>query len=238
MQGGFITMVGMVAGVLGTGLGATAAFLFKRDDPKVLSFLLNFAAALMIAVVCFDLLPEAIQLHSLPAAVLGLIAGALGIMVLDILTRGEGDGFLHMGYMMLLGIAAHNFPEGLAIGAGYAHAPAMGLSLALLIAIHDVPEGMAIGIPLKKGRVSFLRVLGYGALSGAPTGVGALIGYLAGSVSPLQISLCMGIAGGAMLYLTLTQLIPKAHTLYGGPIGALGLLLGLIVGTGVSVMLT
>ena len=49
--------------------------------------------------------------------------------------------------MIGLGIAMHNFPEGLAIGTGYA-SDSLGLELAVALALHNIPEGMAMAAPL------------------------------------------------------------------------------------------
>ena len=49
-------LVTAAAGIGGTGLGGTAACLFRRDSSRMVSLLLSFAAGVMVAVVCFDLL--------------------------------------------------------------------------------------------------------------------------------------------------------------------------------------
>jgi ZIP family zinc transporter len=67
-------------------------------------------------------------------------------------------------------------------------------------------------------------------LAGVPTGIGALIGALAGEISTEFIGLCLGFAGGAMLYITCSELIPESRDLYRGRISGLGLILGILIG--------
>ena len=56
----WIVLITLIAGVVGTGIGGLIGALLKRDSSKVVSLLLAFAAGIMLAVVCFDLLRTAI----------------------------------------------------------------------------------------------------------------------------------------------------------------------------------
>ena len=58
---GTIIAVTAAAGMGGTGLGGLAAYLFRRGTDRTVSVLLSFAAGMMLAVVCADLLTDAIQ---------------------------------------------------------------------------------------------------------------------------------------------------------------------------------
>ena len=58
-----------LAGVGGTGMGGVVACMFRKDSDKTVSLLLSFAAGVMTAVVCFDLLTEALHADGETAAV-------------------------------------------------------------------------------------------------------------------------------------------------------------------------
>ena len=83
---GTIIAVTAAAGMGGTGLGGLAAYLFRRGTDRTVSVLLSFAAGMMLAVVCADLLTDAIQaglgLSALPAASASVLAGCGGIWLL------------------------------------------------------------------------------------------------------------------------------------------------------------
>lgn len=228
----FATLMGTLAGTFGTGAGGALAFLVRKPTKRFLSILLSVTAGIMLSVVCFELLPEAFEAHSISTGLAGMAVGVGFVIVVDALaTRfSAGNRFRKAGILMAAGIAIHNLPEGLAIGAGYASAPALGAGLCALILLHDVPEGLAIGVPMRQGGAGFVRVCLYALLSGLPTGLGALVGFWMGQGSGLYISLSMGIAGGAMLYLTASELIPQSSDLHRGRINGVALAVGLALG--------
>ena len=136
-----------------------------------------------------------------------------------------------------MGIAVHNFPEGLAVGSGFAAQNSIGLRLALIIALHDMPEGVAMAVPLKLGGYSPFQVLLYTIIAGIPTGIGAFFGELLGGLSNIFISLCMGFAGGAMLYITCGEIIPKTQSVHKGRISTAGMIIGMLCGLYISTVL-
>ena len=244
----FSVLAGTGAGIIGTGLGGAIAFFLNNPGKRFLSILLSFSAGLMIAVVCFDLLPNAFALGSLFYGLLGVVAGALMIILCQQLLTGAGrkkpddravgadiiKNYLRTGILVGVGIALHNFPEGLAIGSGFTAVESYGLGLSLVIALHDIPEGIAMATPMRMGGMNKLLVFLSALLAGVPTGIGALIGYLLGEISPLFISLCLGFAGGAMLYITCNELIPESNELHRGRISSIGLVLGVMAGIWIS----
>src|SRR5690554_2873746 len=78
-----ITLIGLAAGVLGTTAGSLISFLFKKPSCRTLSFILGFAGGIMISVVSFDLIPEAIEVGGITYGSLGVITGALIMLILD-----------------------------------------------------------------------------------------------------------------------------------------------------------
>ncbi len=135
-----------------------------------------------------------------------------------------------MGVLIGLGIALHNVPEGLAIGAAYAHEPSLGLGVALLIALQNIPEGTAMAVPLGAAGVPARNVLALTATAGLPMALGALAGVLLGSISPTILSFALGFAAGAMMYIVGDELLPEAHEYGTGHYPTLGLVAGLFVG--------
>lgn len=235
----YSSIIGASAGIIGTGIGGAMAFILDKPGKKFLSVLLGFSSGLMVAVVCFDLLPEAFEIGGLFYGLLGTILGVVAIMFCEELINKyrnrtkaghPSNKYIQSGILIGIGIALHNLPEGLAIGSGFTARLSYGWKLALVIALHDVPEGVAMVTPMVIGGARPFKAFISAVIAGIPTGIGAMIGYLLGEISPLLICICLGFAGGAMLYITCNDLIPESRELYPGRVSTLGMIIGIIVG--------
>ncbi|MBE6919729.1 MAG: ZIP family metal transporter [Ruminococcaceae bacterium] len=138
------------------------------------------------------------------------------------------------GIVMACAIALHNVPEGMTIGASYAsNNGVMGsaaLVLAILIGLHNIPEGMAVSVPLISGGMGRGKAVLITALSGAPTMVGALLGYLLGEIGPMGLALSLGFASGAMLYVVFGEILPQAFIMYRSKLPAFSAIAGMLLG--------
>ena len=234
-----------LAGVGGTGMGGVIACMFRKDSDKTVSLLLSFAAGVMTAVVCFDLLTEALHADGETAAVWPVAFGVIvGFVVIALLNAWIDKSTNHE--------VAHidaNHPRTADSLEELTHAnhlqehmtgrqPRSGLFLAGLvmaaaIALHNVPEGMAVAVPLSSGGMSKARSVGVTALSGAPTILGAVLGFLIGTISPTALVLSLSFASGAMLYVVFGELLPESILMWKSKLPAalavLGMLTGLII---------
>lgn len=143
------TLLGLFFGTFGTTLGGIIGVTIKKQSNKFLSFILSFASGLMMAVICFDLLPEALGISNIINVILGTILGIIAMIFCDITVEKRfninsnlaENKLLKTGIIVSIGLAIHNFPEGLAIGSGFEASIKLGLSLAIAICFHDIPEG-------------------------------------------------------------------------------------------------
>ena len=138
------------------------------------------------------------------------------------------------GLVMASAIALHNLPEGMTIGASYASNDAVmgssALVLAVLIGLHNIPEGMAVSVPRISGGLSKPRAVLLTALSGAPTILGALMGFAIGEIGPLGLALSLGFASGAMLYVVFGEILPQAIIMYRSKLPAFSAIFGMLAG--------
>lgn len=204
------TILGLFFGTFGTTLGGIIGIVIKKQSNKFLSFILAFASGLMMSVICFDLLPEAMGISNVINVVIGTIIGIIIMILCDILVEKkfstnrklkDNNSLLKTGIIVSIGLAIHNFPEGLAIGSGFEASLKLGLSLAVAICLHDIPEGISMAVPMKNGGMKKSKVIFYVILSGITTGIGAFFGAIIGSISQEIISICLSFAAGAMLYI-------------------------------------
>ncbi len=119
------TILGLFFGTFGTTLGGILGVIVKKHSNKFLSFILAFASGLMMAVICFDLIPEALGISAIPNVVIGIVVGIIAMIFCDLLVekkfnqkveqKKENNALLKTGIIVSIGLAIHNFPEGLAI---------------------------------------------------------------------------------------------------------------------------
>jgi len=117
---------------------------------------------------------------------------------------------LKMGYLMAIGVALHDLPEGMAIAVGWAATHCLGWMLAISIGLHNIPEGMATAALLKMAGMPGIRILALNLLVSIFTPLGTLFGLLLVFMSQAWIGLLLAFAAGAMIYIVACGLIPEA----------------------------
>ena len=269
---GTLILTTAFAGVAGTGLGGLIGAMLQKDSKRVASLLLSFAGGVMLSVVCFDLVTEAIEANTGVGTVVAAIAFGVGITyLLNYLidrktnpevphidanhpkTADDLDELIHSdhlkqhyvrkdsklglfvaGVVMACAIALHNVPEGMTIGASYAsNDGVMGraaLMLAIIIGLHNIPEGMAVSVPLISGGMSKWKAVLITACTGIPTVLGALLGYALGEIGPLGLTMSLGFASGAMLYVVFGEILPQSILMYHSKLPAFSAIGGILAG--------
>lgn len=117
------TLLGLFFGTFGTTLGGIIGVKFKSTSKKTLSFILSFASGLMMSIVCFDLIPEALKIADFGVTITGIIFGIIVMIICDMIVQNKlktkKNSLLKTGIAVGIGLALHNLPEGLAIGSGF-----------------------------------------------------------------------------------------------------------------------
>lgn len=97
-----------------------------------------------------------------------------------------------------------------AISSSYASLAA-AVSLAVGMAIHNFPEGLAAAIPLKNEGMSRFRSFFYGQLSGMVEPIAGVIGVTLVTLSKPILPYALGFAAGAMIFVAIEELIPECQ---------------------------
>ena len=227
-----LMLISCFVGVAGTGAGGLLALTTMRPKETHLSFAMAAAGGVMLAVTLLNMLPEALKNDALRGS-LGVVAGGLFIYICKGFleqTRNKGsENYVNIGFLMALGIAVHNLPEGMAVGSGMVSMDASSIGLTVAILLHDAPEGLAVAIPMRMSKMSGFKVVLVTMLSGLPTAIGMLLGYAIGNVSQSFLDFCTGFAAGAMLVLVLSEMIPDSFRI-AGKRAAFALVIGVVVG--------
>lgn len=233
------TLLGLLTGISGTLTGGLIVlYRFSYNLPKQ-SWLLGFSAGIMIAVVFFDLWPEAWYHGGFYPTLIGTGIGMLLVQYFDKILRlfpgyrrHNYSKLAKVGILLGLGIGTHNFPEGVALGTTFIANPELNkwLSLALIMALHNIPEGMVMTSAFKLANISLVKILSALVLVELPMAFGGTVGAFLGQISPWMVSQSLGFAGGAMVLLVVKELLPMAQKLAGVFWVGTGLTVGLLTG--------
>lgn len=240
-------LLGSLGAGLATTIGALPIFFIKRVTEKVQGVMLGFGAGVMLAATSFSLIIPGIEAAT--SATGNNVTAAL-IVAIGILLGGAFLWFTHRNFphehfikgsegnqpsnlarvwLFILAIALHNFPEGLAVGVGFASGEvSQGLTLAG-IGLQNIPEGMVVALSLIAERYSKLYALWIVLLTGLVEPFGGLIGAGVVSLAKPLIPWGLSFAAGAMLFVISDEIIPESHRLGYEKQGTIGLMLGFVL---------
>jgi len=234
-----VVLLSLLAG-LATVLGGLIVFYFGIPDRRFMAGYLGLAAGVM-AMVTVDLIKNAIAISDISKVIIGILIGVMFMVIISKLVKvmqslyfgnskshGMERLFLRLGWTMVIGIAAHNIPEGVAIAAGDAASHQLGIVILIAIALHNVPEGIGVTAPLIRGGTAKWVIIATLLMVSLCVPVGTLLGAYVISGSPDTISTALGFAAGAMLYIVCVELLPPAFRQH--PLSAqLGAFVGVVL---------
>jgi zinc transporter, ZIP family len=230
----------LVAG-LSTCLGSLVFFLVRDFKRSYLVFSLGLSAGAMIYVSFMELLHKAVLEIGFSSANTIFFIGIAAMMLVDFilphryLSEREGKcvdpSLAKSGKLVAIGLAIHNFPEGMAVFLSGLVDIKMGMVLAFAIAMHNIPEGIAVSMPIYYATKSRSKAFWYSFFSGIVEPIGAIVAlWLIGSnLTQTLIAQLFAFVAGIMVFISFDELLPHAfgnryhhHAIY-------GLLLGMVV---------
>ena len=246
------TFIGLIVPFLGTATGA-AMVLMLRDRISDLTnrAMLGFASGVMVAAAFWSLLQPAFEqagegFGNAWPILAGFIAGICFLLFLDTIiphqhvddNKPEGPASrLPRSIKMILAVALHNIPEGMAVGVvfagvmnGNANLTLSGaLALSIGMAIQNIPEGAIISVPLRNEGKSRMKSFVWGALSGLVEPVAAIATILFLGENASTMPVLLSFAAGAMLYVVVEELIPSSQAGKHSNIGTIGFAIGFVL---------
>ncbi|GEM_PF-71865 len=226
VSGGNVVLIALYASLfvaLMTSLGALVALFAKQLPERSIDFSLAFAAGIMLVASFTSLIIPAMEYsRSFIPAGTGIFLGVLMIYLIDRfvphkhLYKGfEGPKVmrerLKLAWLLIIAVIIHNLPEGLAVGTSIVYDLKTGLVTSIAIGIQDFPEGMIVALPLAVISKKRFTPIMLGILSGLAEAAMGVVGALLFSISGALLPYGLGLAGGAMLYVTVKEMIPEIY---------------------------
>lgn len=217
-----------------TALGSAIVLFFKKINTSILNIMLSISAGIMISASFFSLLNPAIEMcNSWFYISTSFILGGIIILIFNKVLSKFYTNSSHMSLMLFISITLHNIPEGLVLGVAFASSTtnslASALSLTLGIAIQNFPEGAAISLPLRRDKASRLKAFIFGSLSAIVEPIFAVLGALLVLKVQTTLPMIMSLTAGAMIFVTVLELIPESLTDKRKDLMALFVMVGFVI---------
>ncbi len=216
-----VVLITFIAGVGGTGIGGLLGVLFHRNSEKIVSLLLSFAGGVMLAVVCLDLLTEAIGQNADSIGhiflVIGMVIAGYGIVYLlnAIIDKKTNPQVKHIDnehpktadQLSELIHSDHYEEHKREMESGNSKISkgelfVAGLVMAIAIALHNLPEGMVIGATYAKSDIvanffltdGFLIAVIIG-LHNIPEGMSVSVPLVSGGMGKIKAAVITALTG-------------------------------------------
>lgn len=225
----FIPLILSLIAGLSTVIGAFILFFSKTQSKKLITFALSFSAGVMITVSFTDLFSSAEEtlikhngnFKGILLSLFFLICGALIALLIDkfipneavTLNNSSSKKLYRVGFVSMIALMIHNFPEGIATFVSGYESTSLGVSIALAIALHNIPEGIAIAMPIYYSTKSKVKAFKYTLYSGLAEPLGAFIAFLflRPYINEIILAITFALVAGIMLYISFAELIPTAR---------------------------
>ncbi|QJR80461.1 ZIP family metal transporter [Alteromonas pelagimontana] len=251
MEASSVILMGFTASLcasMGTTVGSLGVLTIRHLSRRMEDGLLSLAAGIMLAATFFSLLLPALdhatadynsEMLSAFVVALGVLLGAGTLFFIHQRTphehfktgrEGASASRLSRIWLFVIAITLHNFPEGLAVGVGFAGGEITnGISLAVGIGLQNIPEGLAVSVALLSVGYSPMRSAMIGIASGLVEPVGGLVGAVAVSTMAAFMPWALAFAAGAMLFIISDEIIPETHQNGNQNLATFSLLFGFVI---------
>lgn len=229
---------------LSTVIGSFLGIVFRKPGPRFMALTLGFSAGVMILVAFVELLQSGIQTVGFAPAHIAFFGGLLLMFLIDASVphdylaeqnlpemRRRNINLVRTGLFVALGIAIHNFPEGLAVFAGSLHSLKVGMAIALAIALHNIPEGLAVSVPVYAATGSRRKAFFWSFLSGMAEPVGAMVAalFLMPFLNQTVLGFILSIVAGIMVFISIDELVPASQSCGHEHLSIVGFAAGMMV---------
>jgi ZIP family zinc transporter len=220
-----------------TTIAGVALALRFRENKIGIATGIGFSAGIMLLISFLELIPESTAAAGVLPALAAVGLGGLVLFALHLVIphthlveerNGIGARTLKSIYLVVFGLILHDVPEGFAMANSYIASQSLGVLVAVAIALHNLPEEFAMAVPavlLRRKRFLY----GSALFSALAEPAGAIIGLVAVDFLPTLNPLFMAFAAGAMIFVSIHELVPMARRYGNLPLFAAGLALSGLV---------
>ncbi len=200
------------------------------------------SAGAMVYISFIELLPVSIKTLGFLSSNIAFFLGMFCIGIIDVIIPHhymnycskngiKYDKLMVTSSILAIGIAIHNFPEGIAVFMSSLGNMRFGILIAFATALHNIPEGVAVATPIYFATRSKLKAFGYSFLAGIAEPIGAILAFviLQPYLSSTFLSYVFAFVAGIMVYISFDELLPTCFEQGEGHTAIAGIVTGMLV---------
>ncbi|MFX0171440.1 MAG: ZIP family metal transporter [Candidatus Hodarchaeota archaeon] len=225
-----VIFYGVVAGV-GTLSGIYIMNSRQEWAIKHSHYVNSFAAGLLLALVFFHLIPEAVELLEVQEmselAFIAVFVGFFFFYLLEnfIVLHSGSEIHYHleespvphvhtsetrMGLMAFSGLAFHSLIDGVIIGVGFEISSEIGFLAAMAVILHEIPEGVTTFTLINRTIPEKAKLMAIIVALATPCGAVFSLLFVEGLTESV-IGILLALAAGSFIYVAASDLIPETH---------------------------
>lgn len=235
-------------GLLAAGSLIIGAFVVRVHQPgeRMLGVVMAFGAGVLISALSFELVEESVEVaDGLGGTALGFFAGAIVFTLGDLAisrwgyaNRKDIDGEAHEAppFAIVLGTLLDGIPESAVLGLTLLQSGEIGVAILVAVFVSNLPESIAATSSLRASGWSERAVMGLWSGIALACALSAALGYaLLDDASPRTLAFMFAFAGGAILSMLATSMMPEAYE-HAQRLAGMATVLGFAVAFGVNWM--
>lgn len=215
----------------------------RPPGARLLGLVMGFGAGVLISAVSFELVEEAVTTaDGAGGAAAGFATGALVFFTGDTLIARAGGGSTgdasrqggSPALPIVLGTVLDGIPESAVLGLTILQTGEIGISMLVAVFVSNLPEAVAASSDLLDDGWTRTRIITMWVAVAVVSALSASAGYaLLDGASPSVTAFMLAFAGGAILAMLSTSMVPEAYELSGRPVG-LAVTFGFAVAFGIT----
>ncbi len=211
--------------------------LYSKKSVRQRGFFLGLTGGVLISIICFELLPEAIIYTgmAIPMATMTIaliVCAYLEHIVVNIkgMTDANPLDIVKISTFAGVVIGLNNFPEGLALGSVMLHTEMKEAHMVYALFLHSVIEGVLVFSNTSQTGRNKLVNIQFIIVTSFIIGTSAILGAFLTNISHFIMPVSVGLVSGFMLYTALGETIPKSREVWNGRFSTLGACVGVVIG--------
>ncbi|MDD4358547.1 MAG: ZIP family metal transporter [Candidatus Pacebacteria bacterium] len=211
------TIISIIIMILSSFVGVFIFLIREETLQKVIMFLLSFSIGVMLGTAFLTLIPESLNYGQNIS--IYIIIGFLFSLILEKFLKCKychknfdfDKNIRSFAYVNLFTDAIQNFISGLIISTSYMVSIPFGISTSTALILNELPQEVSDFAILIHGGFEKNRAFVINFLTTLVTGIGAVVGFLIGSLSSHFVYFLVSFAAGNFIYIASADLIPELN---------------------------